>query len=106
MALFKDILKADETLVSNESALDFDFIPRNLPYREQQQKYIATCISPLLKGRMGKHLFVHGTPGVGKTASIKWVLRDLHEETDEVYCIFVNCWHQNTTYKVLVNMCD
>jgi cell division control protein 6 len=106
MSLFKDMLHSDESLFRNEVALDFDFIPKNLPYREEQQKYVATCIAPLMKGRNGKNIFIHGAPGIGKTASLKWVLRDLEENTDEVEPIYINCWQKNTTYKVILEMCE
>ncbi len=106
MSLFKDMLKSDETLFKNEIALDFDFIPKLMPYREQQQRYTASCIAPLLQERNGKNLFIFGPPGIGKTAAIKWVFRDLEEETDDVIPIYINCWQKNTTYKIILEICD
>ena len=38
---------------------------------EKQQKYVALCIAPLLQDRTGKNLLICGTPGIGKTATIK-----------------------------------
>lgn len=105
MGLFKDMLGSDETLFKNEESLDTEFLPKLLPYREQQQKYIAECIKPLLARRNGKNLFVHGAPGIGKTAAAKFVLRDLEEETDEVIPVYINCWQKNTTYKIAVEIC-
>ena len=106
MSLFKDMLRNDETIFSNEIALDYDFVPKMLPYREEQQKHIARCISPLLQSRNGKNLFIHGSPGIGKTAAIRWVLRDLEDETEEVEAIYVNCWQKNTSFKVIAEICD
>jgi archaeal cell division control protein 6 len=106
MSLFKDILHDDESLFKNEMALDFEFVPKELPYREGQQRYVAECIAPLLKDRNGRNLFIHGAPGIGKTASLKWVIRDLEEETDSIETIYINCWQKNTTYKILVAICD
>ncbi|MBN2368350.1 AAA family ATPase [Candidatus Woesearchaeota archaeon] len=106
MALFDNMLKADESVFKNETALDFDFIPKIMPYREEQQRYAATCIHPLFQGRNGKNLFIHGPPGIGKTAAIKWVFRDLEEESDEVVPIYINCWQKNTTYKIILEICD
>ncbi|USN45619.1 MAG: AAA family ATPase [Candidatus Woesearchaeota archaeon] len=104
MGLFDDVLGG--TLVKNEAALDFEFVPKLLPFRESQQHYVATVIKPLLAGHSGRNLLVHGSPGIGKTAAIKWVLRDLEEKTDEVEVIFINCWHHNSTYKVLLEIAD
>ena len=106
MGIFNDMLKADETLFSNELALDYDFVPKILPYREEKQKEIARCIAPLLQKRNGKNGFIYGSPGIGKTAATRWVLRDLEEENDGVIPIYVNCWQKNTTYKVIVEICE
>lgn len=103
--LFDDMLKSGESLFKNIDALDFEFLPKLLPYRENQQQYVARCIKPLLLGRNGKNLFIHGAPGIGKTAAIRWVFRDLEEQTDEVAPIYINCWQKNTTYKIVIEMC-
>jgi cell division control protein 6 len=106
MALFKDILHSDQTLFKNDSALDTDFIPKILPFREKQQRYVASCIAPLLQGRTGKSLLIFGPPGIGKTASVKYMFRELEEESDEVVPIYLNCWQKNTTFKIMVALCE
>ncbi len=106
MSLFKDMLKDNESLFVDEIALDFDFIPKTLRHRENEQKYIATCINPLLSNRNGKNLLVTGTPGIGKTASIKWVLRELKDESDSVYPIYINCWKHDTVFKIIMSICE
>ena len=83
MALFKDILHSDESLFKNELALDYSFLPKILPHREAQQRYIATTIKPLLTGKNGKNLFIYGAPGIGKTAAMRFVLNEVEEETEE-----------------------
>lgn len=106
MALFKDILHSDESLFKNELALDYSFLPKILPHREQQQRYIAAIIKPLLNERNGKNLFVYGAPGIGKTAAMRFVLNELAEETEEIYTIYINCWQKNTTFKIIVDICE
>ena len=107
MSLFKDMLKDNESLfTSNVEALDFDYIPKLVPFREQEQKTIATCIKPLFQKRNGKNIFVHGKPGIGKTVAVKHLLKELEEDTDEIFPIFINCWQKNTTYKVILEICD
>ena len=106
MGVFDDILKKDQTLIKNDAALDFEFLPKELPFRENEQHYLATCIKPLFQERSGRNLFIHGAPGIGKTAATRHVLRDLEEQTDEIEPIYVNCWQKNTTYKVLLEICD
>ncbi|MFH0979009.1 MAG: AAA family ATPase [Candidatus Woesearchaeota archaeon] len=106
MALFKDMLGSGDTLFKNEMALDFDFVPKLMPFRENQQHYIADCIKPLFKGHSGRNIFICGAPGIGKTAAVKWVFRDLENESDDVIPIYVNCWQKNTTYKVALEICE
>ncbi len=104
--IFNDMLREGESLFRNLDALDFEFVPKMLPYREGQQQYVASCIKPLLQERNGKNVFVFGAPGIGKTAAIKWVFRDLEEHTEEVVPVYINCWQKNTTYKIVMEMCD
>jgi len=110
MSLFKDMLGADETLFRNDVALDFSYQPKVLKYRDNEQRYVAGCLKPLLMNRNAKNLFVYGKPGIGKTVAINHVLNSLEEEDlgdfDEVYPIYVNCWQKNTTYKVILELCE
>lgn len=106
MALFNDMLKDNQTLFKNEIALDFSYMPKLIPYREQEQKQIAFCIKPLFQARNGKHLILTGRPGVGKTLATKHVLAELEDQTDEIVPIYINCWQKNTSYKVILDICD
>jgi cell division control protein 6 len=106
MGLFDDVLKGGESLIRNEQALDYEFLPKLLPFREGEQKYLAECIKPLFTSRSGRNVLIHGMPGIGKTAATRAVLRDLEENTDEIYVVYINCWQHNTTYKILIETCD
>jgi len=106
MTLFKDMLGANESLFKNEIALDYSFLPKILPHREKQQRYIAEIIKPLLSGKNGKNLFIYGAPGIGKTAAMRFVLNEVEEETDEVVPVYINCWQKNTTFKIVAEICD
>jgi len=104
--LFKDMLKDSESLFKNPIALDYDYQPKLIPYRDNEQHYIANCIKPLLQERNGKNLFIFGKPGVGKTVATKHVLQDLEENHDEVQQIYINCWKKDTPYKVVLDICE
>ncbi len=106
MGLFDDMLNSEESLIKNDEALDFEFVPKIMPYRENQHKYIAECIKPLFQGRSGRNLFISGSPGIGKTAAVKNVFRDLEEQTDDIVPVYINCWQKNTTYKVILAICE
>ncbi len=106
MSLFKDVLDKSKSLFKDEHALNYEFLPGVLPYRENEQQYLAACIKPLFSDRSGRNLLIHGPPGTGKTAAVRFVIRDLEETTDRVTCVFVNCWKHNTTFKVYAEICD
>ncbi len=106
MSLFDDVLGAGESLFRNEDALEYEFLPKLLPYREREQEAIARCISPLFQGRNGRNALVHGAPGIGKTAAARFVLRELEEKTDDILVCYVNCWQVNTSYKVFLELCE
>jgi len=106
MGVFDKILKDSETLFQNELALDYGFIPKIIPFREAQQQYIATCIKPLFQKHSGKNILIAGSPGIGKTVAVKHVLKELSDETEEILPLYINCWKKNTSYKVMLEMCE
>ncbi|MEK6905898.1 MAG: AAA family ATPase, partial [Nanoarchaeota archaeon] len=106
MSLFKDMLRSGETVFCDTVILDYDFQPKVMKFRENEQMRFATAIRPLLQGHNGRNLFVYGAPGIGKTTACRHVLRELEEETGEVVSIYVNCWKENTTFKVYTKICE
>jgi len=106
MALFDDMLSSGESLLKNEVALDYDYMPKLIPHREKEQKYIAQCIKPLFSKINGKNLLIYGAPGVGKTVASKHVIKEIEETTDDVIPIYINCWQRNTTFKIFAEICE
>ena len=106
MGLFKDILAHNESLFLDTIALDLEYVPKIVPYRENQQKYIAECIKPLFNNRSGRNLFIYGSSGIGKTVAVKHIFNELNQETDDIYTIYINCWKKDTEFKVLKEICD
>ena len=106
--MFKDILGSSESLFKNDSdtPLDFSFMLKPVRYREKEQRAIAACINPLFQEKTGRHIFVHGQPGVGKTIACRHLLREIEDETDEIVPIYINCWKNNTTYKIILEICS
>jgi len=90
----------------NSEALEQTFLPRLLPYREEQHKYMAECIKPLFNGRNGTNLLVVGSPGIGKTACIRFIVRKLMEETENIMPVYINCWKRDTSPKIINEMAN
>lgn len=106
MGLFDDMLKNGESLFLDTVALDYDYIPKLLPYREKEQHKIADCIKPLFEKRNARNLMIYGLPGVGKTVATKHVLKELEEDTDDIIPIYVNCWTHNSSHKIICQICE
>jgi len=106
MGLFDNMLHSDQSLFKNEVALSYEFIPKTIPFRENEQHHIASCIKPLFDGRTGRNIFVFGPSGLGKTVACKHILAELEEQTDDILALYINCWKHNTSFKVINALCD
>ena len=106
MSLFSN--SQDSTSIfKNEIALDPNFTPRGpIEFRENENKYIAECIKPLLQRRNGKNLVIFGPPGIGKTLACLKVREELEGTTDEVQVFYINLWKKNTSHKIILELCE
>ncbi|MBD3312706.1 AAA family ATPase [archaeon] len=103
--LFKDILMDDETIFKDESILDYKFIPYKMPERDKEIKIIADYLKPLFHKRRGSNVFIYGMPGLGKTASARFVFQELKEASgNEVVPIYINCWENQTTHTMALEI--
>lgn len=84
------------SMFRNEAVLDYEYLPKLLPFRENQQKEIANSIKPIFMNKKPRNVFIYGSSGIGKTACTKYVLKDLEEYTSEVTCIHINVWDFQT----------
>jgi len=108
-SLYDDMLSSEESLFKEKSvALDYDYIPKLVLHRETHQRYMISCIKPLLQERNGKNLLIFGIPGIGKTVTSKKVFQALEEEEmdENIYLFHINCWQKKTTFKILLEMCE
>ena len=106
MSMFKQMLRSSESLFRDTVVLDYDFQPKMLKFRENEQMRFAVAIRPLFQGHSGRNLFVYGAPGIGKTTACKHVIRELEEESEDIIPLYVNCWKENTTFKIFSNICN
>lgn len=88
----------------NELALKADFVPDSLPGREAEVSEIVFSLKPAFEGRKGKNLLLFGSPGTGKTSSVKSVFESFNEESKNTKAIFVNCWQNPTRNSVLARI--
>jgi cell division control protein 6 len=91
----------ESRIFKNEDILSPEYLPELLPHREQQVKQLANNLELAAKGRRPQNTFLFGSPGIGKTASLKFVFRQFEQEYSNVKTIYINCWDYKTANAVL-----
>ncbi len=94
----------------NREVLRPDYIPDELPHREEQIAKLASILAPALQGARPSNVFIYGLTGTGKTAVTKYVLKRLvakaHEIGSDVIACYVNTRQDDTTYRVLLRLAE
>ncbi|MBI2141668.1 AAA family ATPase [Candidatus Woesearchaeota archaeon] len=106
MTFFGSTGSSGESLFRNPIGLDYDYQPKVVKYREAEMKQVAAAVRPLFQKRSGRNVFVYGPSGVGKTVAVRNLLQELEQETDEIVPFYINCWKNDTTFKMLLEMCS
>ncbi|MDH5816088.1 MAG: ORC1-type DNA replication protein [Candidatus Nezhaarchaeota archaeon] len=89
-----------------------DYVPENLPHREAEINKLAEILAPAVRGVRPSNIFIYGLPGTGKTAVTKYVLRKIeayaknHSQGVKLKVAYINCRNENTSYRVLFNLCN
>jgi len=104
MHLFDDILKKKPLFIDRDR-LSTSYIPETLPHREHEIVDIANILAPSLDYNIPSNIIVYGKPGVGKTAAITLVGKELKRKATElrkhVTVLFINCQYTDTLYRIL-----
>ncbi len=82
-----------------------DYVPEELPHRDEQILRLASILAPALRGSRPSNVFIYGLTGTGKTAVTKYVLRKMKEKAPQtVEYAYINCRQNNTSYRVLAEL--
>src|ERR671933_97995 len=96
-----------KTLIKNRRTLTIDYVPENLPFRDEESKTIAQALSVVLKGARTSNLLLFGKPGTGKTAVVKNVIEHLRKKAEELGIeVTVPLVNAKTAYKVLYEIAE
>lgn len=90
-----------EGIIRDPTILDPEYLPESLPFREPHIQEIARTISYSLSGKISENLFIVGPPGVGKTAVVRYVLKQLASYSPQTFQAYINCWVYRTRYAIL-----
>ncbi len=106
--VFNSALKS--TIFINRDVLRPEYIPDELPHREEQISKLGAILAPALRGSKPSNIFIYGLTGTGKTAVTKYVLKRLYGKAIEIGSNVVPCYintrQEDTTYRVIVRLAE
>jgi cell division control protein 6 len=107
--IFENFLKGSN-IFKQRKALRHDFIPQNLPHREEHIRYLGEILAPTLNGFLCSNVLIYGKTGTGKTAVVKFVLKKISQKSKDIgsfvnFC-FINCRLADTKYRIISKLCE
>jgi cell division control protein 6 len=96
----KNLLMWDETLFRDPEVFEFDYVPEQFQFRENQMRELAFQIRPGLRGGRPLNSICKGIPGTGKTTSVRKLFSEIEETTKKLVPVYVNCQIDNTKFAI------
>ncbi len=107
--LFSTLLET-RPIFKNREYLRPSYTPEELPHRDEQIHQLARILAAPLRGETPSNIFIYGKPGTGKTASVKYVVKELERVSNraplKVGAVYLNCEIVNTKYRILAHLSD
>jgi len=95
-----------KALFTDRNALNPEYIPGHLPFRDSQIRAVAEVLAPVLHGSKPSNILLYGKTGTGKTAVARYVLSRLKNEkgTSNLTTAYVNTRLASTEYRTLAEL--
>lgn len=108
-SLFDDLLNI-EPIFDNKEILRHSFTPDELLHRDSEINTIASILVTALRGDTPSNILIYGKTGTGKTASVRYVSREL-KRTSIQYNVpcdveYINCEVVDTKYRILAQLAN
>lgn len=98
----------DNRIFENESVLQDDYTPKDLPAREEEIQAYINSLQPVVNGASPRNIFVYGETGTGKTVATNRIIEDLNRDQQnfdnvEIEFVKINC-KDLTSYQAGINL--
>ena len=106
MEYFEELLRKP-SIFRDESKLDINFIPKNLPHRVKELSLLSQLFLALITNpnSVSRKILITGKTGIGKTVTVKYfgkILVGISSKRNlNIKFLHVNCRKERTSYKVL-----
>lgn len=94
--------KQRSEFVKNYTIFDFNHIPDE-PLLREEAKRVIDAIARFNVTGIATHLTIVGSRGCGKTLTLKYLQRAIAAET-RLTMSYINCRHNNTSFKILADL--
>ncbi len=105
-----DMLLEMRPIFKNREYLRPSYTPEELPHRDEQIHQLARILVAPLRGETPSNLFIYGKTGTGKTASVKYMMKELKRVSDRaprmIEPVYLNCEIVNTQYRILATLAN
>ena len=95
------------TVIKNLNALDFDYVPEDLPHREEQLRFLAQMFKPILSS-VAQNVVIRGPVGTGKTVIAKKFCKSIvsiaRKKGQIIEYVHINCRKRSTDAMVLLGV--
>jgi len=91
----------EHVIFKDEKYLYPEYLPERLPHRDSEINSLVFSLQPVLKGGKPQNVFIAGSTGTGKTATVRYVLNELQEYSDRAKSLYINCFEFNSRHSIL-----